>query len=137
MKAEDTNSTNEKHQLYHRAILLVEKDLDKEYFNEHKGHFWGIPKTCPFMRAKEGLAIFHDEYSDKAETKEHYEQLLELNPNDNQGIRYHLLRLYLEVEIYDLAERLLRQYKNDASTNFAFNEVLLHYFQDGFTAKKY
>ncbi|MCF3944525.1 hypothetical protein [Oceanobacillus alkalisoli] len=46
-----------------------------------------------------------------------------------------MLRLYLEVEIYNLAKRLLRQYKNDASTNFAFNEVLLHYFRDGFTAK--
>lgn len=135
MKAEDTSSTNEKYQLYSYALSLAEKELDKEYFHEGKGHFWGITETRPFMRAKAGLATFLDEYGDKTKARAHYEQLLELNPNDNQGIRYYLLRLYLELGDYESASKLVTEYKDDASIEFAFNNVLLHYFRDGITAK--
>ena len=53
-----------------------------------------------------------------------YERMLELNPNDNQGVRDPLLGLYLETGDLKGARELLEQFKEDASANFAWGRVL-------------
>ena len=77
--------------LYKKAVEAAERSLGGEFFKENKGHFWGLIETRPYMRAKAGLAAcyYAKEKADKA--IEIYEELLELNPNDNQGVRYVLL----------------------------------------------
>ena len=50
--------------------------------------------------------------------------MLELNPNDNQGVRDPLLGLYLETGDLRGARELLDKFKEDASANFAWARVL-------------
>ena len=54
----------------------------------------------------------------------HYEALLELNPNDNQGNRYPLLGCYLAHGRLDKADELLRDFKGDIMATFAWGRVL-------------
>jgi hypothetical protein len=54
----------------------------------------------------------------------HYQALLELNPDDNQGARYPLLGCYLTHREMTLAEGLLQQYEGDAMATFAWGRVL-------------
>ncbi len=81
--------------LYKKAIENGEKSLGKEFFEEAKGHFWGIIDTRPYMRAKAGLAECYYIKGEVDKAIEIYKEMLELNPSDNQGIRYLLSILLL------------------------------------------
>jgi hypothetical protein len=50
--------------------------------------------------------------------------MLELNPGDNQGLRYVLLGHYLVLDRLDAARQLLGQFDDDGSAMFAWGRVL-------------
>lgn len=135
LKAEDTDSMDEKYQLFHQAVKAGKDDLGRKFFKENKGHFWMITETRPFMRAMDALANAQNYSGDIEAAIATYEEMLELNPGDNQGVRYILLTLYLEVEQYKDAQALIDQYEGDIAANFQFNNALLHFYRDGLTAK--
>lgn len=95
------------------VVKIAEGKLGEEFFEECKGHFWGMLETRPYMRARAQLAqrlVFTGQL-DEAVTE--HEGLLELCPNDNLGIRYPLLGLYLRERRLDDAARLLETYKEE------------------------
>lgn len=98
--------------------------LGEEFFEENKGHFWGMIETRPYMRARQGLADCLWAMNRREESIRHCEALLDLNPNDNQGIRDDLLSRYLTLGNDGGAERLFRQYPEDASASFLWSRVL-------------
>ena len=50
--------------------------------------WWGITATRPYMRAIHALGLAHREAGNEDEARECFGRLMEMNPNDNQGIRY-------------------------------------------------
>ncbi len=108
-----------------RLVAMGEKNLGKKAFREDKGHFWGILETRPYMRARSQLALRLMEAGRLEESIAEHEAILELNPNDNQGVRYGLLSLYLASKRLDGAARLFEQYdERGFSTVFALGYVL-------------
>ena len=107
-----------------RAVAAGERSLGARLFKENKGHFWGLLETRPYMRARQQLAEMLTEAGLLQDAISHYEAMLELNPNDNQGVREPLLGLYLRIGDLDRAGKLLRRYKRDASATFAWGRVL-------------
>jgi tetratricopeptide (TPR) repeat protein len=61
----------------------------------------------------------------------HYEELLRLNPGDNQGIRYTLMELYLERGRYQDAWRLLELYGEDPTAGWLYIRALLTFQREG------
>ncbi|WP_280772220.1 tetratricopeptide repeat protein [Salipaludibacillus daqingensis] len=98
---------------------------------EDKGHFWGIVSTRPFMRAKEAYGIALKASGQQQKAIDQFEQMLDLNPNDNQGIRYVLCDAYLEEKNEKAANRLLERYKEDNGAHFQYNRVLAEYLNNG------
>ena len=49
--------------------------------------WWGFTATRPYMRAIQALGMEHLDRGDEAAARELFEILLEMNPDDNQGIR--------------------------------------------------
>lgn len=115
---------------YKKGIEAGEKDLGKRFFRENKGHFWGIVETRPYMRAKANYAQTLWQLGEKEKAVEQYEQLLQLNPNDNQGIRYLLLPAYIELGKYDQAEELIDQY-DEPTALMTYNRLLVSYLKYG------
>ncbi len=109
-----------------KAIEAGRRDLGEEFFLENKGYFWGIVETRPFMRAMGALAeaLADNEYHLDEAISVH-EEMLELNPGDNQGIRHGLLGCYLARKQYYKAQMLLDQYPDEASAFFLWGRVLL------------
>lgn len=99
-------------------------DLGESTFRDDVGHFWGRVETRPFMRAKERLALELRDNDDHNEAIEHLEELLALNPNDNQGNRYALLGLYLADNRREHATGLLAEY-DEPSAVWAWSRLLL------------
>lgn len=113
-----------------RTVEAGERALGKEFFEENAGDFWGILETRSYMRARSFLAQCLAEAGRRDEAIEHYEALLELNPDDNQGVRYCLMGLYLEANRLDGAATLFDQYEDEGTAMFAWARVLERFMAD-------
>lgn len=107
-----------------KAVAGAEKSLGDRFFKENRGDFWGLLETRPYMRARASLAQALRERGETDEAVKHYEEMLELNPNDNQGLRDLLVGLYLERGETQGAQRLFEQYSEDGSAVFSWARVL-------------
>ncbi len=115
-----------------KAVAAGRRDVGPKGFKELHGHFWGVLETRPFMRAMAGLAEGLTEWGTPAGIDEAigiYEEMLDLNPNDNQGVRTQLVGCYLSSKRYGLAEALLERYDGDCSLEFLWAEVLLAFLE--------
>ena len=63
------------------------------------------------MRARLGLAQCLWESGQRAQAVDHYAEMLRLNPNDNQGVRYLLLGALVDLDRDEEAQRLLQRYE--------------------------
>ncbi|MFY0543884.1 tetratricopeptide repeat protein [Brevibacillus sp. H7] len=134
--AESEADTLEEAAMYYKQGMLAgERDLREAFMRENKGHFWMITSTRPYMLAKLGYATSCWELGKFREALKQYEELLDLNPNDNQGVRYLLLAAYIETGQFPKAEQLVERYQDDQSANFLYNRVLIEYGLNGNTAQ--
>lgn len=79
------------------------------------GHFWGLSETRPFMRACHGLAAALHEAGQTNEAIEQYQEMLYLNPEDNQGVRYEIIPLLLAHDREPEALKLLDKYREETA----------------------
>ncbi len=115
--------------LYERGMAAVERAMGTETF-EQAGDFWGILETRPYMRARAGLARVLVEQERLAEAVAHYQEMLRLNPNDNQGLRHALVNLLIELDRDAEAWKLVESYPGDR-TLLEFPRALLLFRRDG------
>ena len=106
------------------TVVLAEEDFGEEYMNEHRGHFWGLTETRPYMRARAGLADLLCEAGMLDEAIAECEEMIDLNPGDNQGMRDILLGLYLECNNLAGARDLMERYKETFFAVFNWGKVL-------------
>jgi tetratricopeptide (TPR) repeat protein len=107
-----------------QAVAVGERSLGAQFIRENTGHFWMLIETRPYMRAMEQLARLLFAEGLNLDAIRVYERMLELNPNDNQGVRDPLLGAYLCADDLEGAGKLLKKYKDDAGANIAWGRVL-------------
>ncbi len=133
--AENATTADQAQKLYEQGVAAGERALGRQAFAEYEGHFWGVLETRPYMRARQGLAQCLWEAGRREEAAKHYQEMLRLNPNDNQGVRYSLATLLLDMDRDEDLRRLLTQYENDASTEWGYTEALLAFREGGDTVQ--
>jgi len=104
-----------------------ERVFGKAFFEENTGYFWGLIETRPYMRAREGLGRLLGELGKYDEAQAHYRAMLELNPSDNQGIRYLLTSLLLKLDRNQETLDLLNQFKEDGTANALYSRALVEF----------
>jgi tetratricopeptide (TPR) repeat protein len=123
-----TKTAAEGKRLYEQGVAAAERELGPTTFIDDVGHFWGLLETRPYMRARYGLARAEYYLGNHSAAIAHAEELLRLNPGDNQGIRYVLLSwLLAEPDRGDDVAKLLKRY-DDASAEWKYGRVL-HLFK--------
>ncbi|MBI3961845.1 MAG: hypothetical protein HY335_03755 [Deinococcus sp.] len=128
---EAAGSLHEAQALYEQGIKAGERALGPEMFEEDVGHFWGVLETRPYMRARTGLAQCLWLLGKNEEAIAHYQDMLRLNLNDNQGIRYILANCLLEDGRDEELGALLQQYKDDAAATWAYSRALWWFRDEG------
>ncbi len=116
---------------YEKAIKAGEKTLGKKFIREEKGHFWGLLETRPYMRAKDGLAACFYAINEVDKAIEIYEEMLELNPNDNQGIRYLLSTLFLAQNNLTKFEKFIKNNEDEDCAVWNYNKALYSFIKLG------
>ena len=124
-------------QALRNIVTAAAKGLGPKVFKENAGHFWGYIETRPYMRARHRLAGCLRATGRLEEAITEYEAMLELNPNDNQGVRYELLPACLGLSRLERARALLKKYPESGfSAPFAWCEVLERLLSDDPAAAK-
>jgi len=116
---------------YELGVKAGERALGTKVFKNETGYFWGLIETRPYMRARTGLADCLWRLGERLKAIEHYEDMLRLNPNDNQGIRYILVNCLLVVGSDLSIEKLIHQYKNDIACSWTFSRALWIFRKEG------
>ncbi len=135
LAAEAEKTLPEKIARYREGIAAGEKALGKQVFKEDAGMFWGLIETRPYMRAMHGLAGALWDIGAQGESVEALQEMLRLNPNDNQGVRYELLDHLIESGRDKEAKGLAKAYKDDSSAAWAFSLALLQFRTSGDSEK--
>jgi len=122
--AEESKSYEKKNEYYQKGLDVFRKKYGKKYFSKNIGLFWGLSETRPFMRlsAEYGQLLWDNQK--KGEALKIYEDLLRLNPNDNQGLRYILINWLIDQNQFSKAKALLKKYK-ERSAFMLFSALLL------------
>lgn len=108
----------------HEVLTKTESHLGQDYFEENRGHFWGLTETRPYMRALQTYGELLRTSGRHREAISICERMLDLNPGDNQGIRDILLGLYLQTGDLEGARRLLEAYDDSFFAVFLWGRVL-------------
>jgi tetratricopeptide (TPR) repeat protein len=131
--AEHAASRKESAEYYEKAVAAAEHALGPDLFREAEGHFWGFLETRPYMRARLGLAHALWTSGRQEEAVAHAQDMLRLNPGDNQGIRYTLAGWLLNLDRDNELALLLEQYGEEGSATWAYTRALLAFRRDGDT----
>jgi tetratricopeptide (TPR) repeat protein len=118
-------------QLYAEGVAAGERALGAGAFREHAGHFWRVVATRPYMRVRFGLAQALEEAGREDEAIEHYGELLRLDPDDSQGVRYASLAALLLAGRDEDAGRLLEQYGDEPSALWSYGRALWTFRREG------
>lgn len=116
---------------FEKAKSSGEKKLGETFLKEHKGHFWGLIETRPYMRALHQVMDLYWQLKRQSEAIALAWKMLELNPNDNQGIRYILFDYLLTDNQLTKIPKLLKEYKNDPFAHWQYNKLLFFYKKYG------
>ncbi len=120
---------------YQKGMAAGEAEIGSVEFEEMKGHFWGFHQTRPYMLAKA-------RYADCLVMMKKYEkgiiqfkELLELNPNDNQGLRFQYSGLLIRTNKYLDYEALRKQFEDEVSAFWLFNHAVYSFKKYGNSVK--
>lgn len=115
-----------------KLIALMEETLvTPEFVRENEGVFWLNHDTRPYMalRARRAWLNFH--YGNLAQAREELEDLLRLNPNDNQANRYLLMNALILQHDWQALDTLLHQFAEDQSAFTLAAKALMIFAREG------
>ncbi len=116
--------------LFTQGMTAGRREIGKQNFKQLQGEFWGWLETRPYMRARSGLAHTLMQMGEVDAAIGHFREMLRLNPNDNQGVRWTLLGCLMRQGATGPVEELLAAYEDDDSVHWVYGRVLLA-FQAG------
>ncbi|RAJ88101.1 transcriptional repressor TCF25 [Chitinophaga dinghuensis] len=108
-----------------KVYRLGKECFPKEFKIKTARLSWQITNNRPYLRACHlyGLELQFNEEFDKA--IEVYNEMLQLNPLDNQGARHLKLECLFALEDYSAARDLLDSYPVEHTISFAYGKLLL------------
>ena len=118
---------------YEKGIAIGRQVFGGKYLDEHKGSFWGFHETRPFMRCLQHYSDCLYKMNKVKECVSVLEEMIDLNPNDNQGVRDQLLLYLIELDENKKFEKYSKMFKGDGMAFSLFNHALFSFKSEGET----
>jgi tetratricopeptide (TPR) repeat protein len=115
---------------YAYGVEIGRKKFSKE-MTQDRGHFWGIVETRPFMRCFNNYASCLVGMGHAEKTLEIYKEILELNENDNMGVRNQYGLFLIWAEMFDDYIKLDKQFEMESTAMPSFNRALHSFLTKG------
>lgn len=120
---------------YEKGISIGRKIFGGQYLEKNKGMFWGLHETRSFMRCLQHYSDCLYTMGKVIKCVEILEELIELNPLDNQGVRDQLLLYLIQLDEPKKFLKYSKMYKEDSSAFSLFNHALFAFRTEGATDK--
>jgi len=85
---------------------------------------WGWLENRPFLRCLHGLALVRYDDGQIGEALRLFQELLTLNPNDNQGVRAIAVEALFKLGIFEDALEITKQYPDDVMPETLYGRAL-------------
>lgn len=115
-----------------KGVEIGQRLFGGEFREKNAGHFWHITETRPYMRCLNILAHFSAGAGNLSKAIVIWEDILRLNPSDNQGVRYSLLPALLRQGDLNSYHKYRKEYPED-TTPLCFNDALVDFIEAGAT----
>lgn len=118
---------------YEKGIAIGRRVFGGKYLEEHKGMFWGFHETRPFMRCLQHYSDCLYTMGKVRECVSILEEIIELNPNDNQGVRGQLLLYLIKLGENKKFLKYSKMFEEDNMAFSLFNRALFAFKTEGET----
>lgn len=122
---ESATTLEEARDLFLKAVELGEKSLSKKTIESDQ--WWADLRTRPLMRAKMELGSVLWLMGQREDALNYLRELMRVNPQDHQGVRYRLIYFLISKRLYDEAKELLNQFVSEGASTWKYAKALLDY----------
>lgn len=112
--------------LYEQAMANAKRYIPKTFIPDRDRVIWAYMANRPFLRMLAGYGIFVEQYEGVGKAIPLYEEILSLNPNDNQGIRAILATVYLKTNQPQKVIILASHYESDIMPDLMMGKLLAY-----------
>jgi len=117
--------------MYEKGIQIGRRVFGGKFLEDNRGIFWGIHETRPFMRCLQYYSeCLYTEGQIRA-CVDIQEEMIELNPNDNQGIRDQLLLYLIQLGETEIFKKIAGMFPDDIGAYALFNRALFAFVTEG------
>lgn len=120
---------------YQKGHDLGKELLGAAFLEKNKGKLGDLIEAQPYLGAKENLGMALYVAEQKKEAIAHFQELIALNENDDQGARYSLAIWLTEVKDYKAFHKLYEEYKDDEAVIWKYTYAIA-LFQEGEDVEK-
>lgn len=131
------NNPEQQKKEYKKTLDMATKHMEETdmFSKDNIGSFWGIIETRPYMRTRHSYILTLIALGQIEDALTECEEMLKLCENDNMGIRYILMRLYVIKRDYRAASKLFKVY-NESSIQMLFPMSIIHYYKGEYNLAK-
>jgi tetratricopeptide (TPR) repeat protein len=129
--AEEMPDAARRMEFYGSALEAAKRALGPRPFTEDVGTFWGTIETRTYTRVLWGQAESFWQMGRREEAVAGFRELLRLDEEDNQGVRYLLLPRLLALKKDDEALEFLTTLEGDPTAVVAFTRALVTFRRQG------
>lgn len=112
------------YEIWKSAVALGLDLLPADFYFGRDQLVWGFEENRPFLSAYLSLGLEHQRRGLIGEALSVFQNLLYLNPNDNQGVRLLLIQCSFSQRRPTDVLRLCEQYNDDANPDLLYGRVL-------------
>jgi tetratricopeptide (TPR) repeat protein len=110
--------------LWEQSVRIGRKAFPPEFDNEKDRLEWGWLENRPFLRCLHGLAIAMFDADQTKEALKLFQELLRLNPNDNQGVRAVAAQALFRLGGFEEVIKLAGHYPDDLMPDILYGRAL-------------
>jgi tetratricopeptide (TPR) repeat protein len=110
--------------LWEQSVRIGRKAFPPEFDNEKDRLEWGWLENRPFLRCLHGLAIAMFDTDQTKEALKLFQELLRLNPNDNQGVRAVAVQALFRLDRFEEVIKLTGRYPGDLMPDTLYGRAL-------------
>jgi len=133
--AEESKDIEKKLEYYKEGVWAGERFLIMREPSIPYGQYWHDVLLRSYLRSLEGYADTLVKMKNYKQAIGTYEHIIELNKNDNQGVRHKLVFLLIAEAMYDKAGKLLILFRDEESLFMYWAQFLIGLLEKGMTSK--
>jgi tetratricopeptide (TPR) repeat protein len=120
----ERNLLDESRDLWGQSVRIGHKAFPKDFEIERDRLEWCLLENRPFLRCLHGLALTRYDDGETEEALKLFQELLSLNPNDNQGVRAMAVEALFKLGRFEDALEIAKKYPNDIMPETLYGRAL-------------